>query len=291
MALTQQTDRYNSAETRDYLNERGSRYRRNVIALSTAAMASAWLPGLHLDANSIPFVGVEDTTWLWIAVGGVIAFNAIFMAFHAWQDLTLMQREFHAIHLGQPTVFVTGEPLHEYRDDGEISATYHRGGTAGTDFRVMYRETAGEKKPDGSPHYGGNNRKGLLVGPQDYLHLLRKRRFFFAAEIALPAVLFVLGMIAITSEALADTVDTPEPSKYGNAKCAYEAQLGDRASAFTNNIITTRNIEIERSGKNDKYGRALAKVRVGDEYLGDMLIDAGLAMPWTGRQFDWCGSR
>lgn len=28
--------------------------------------------------------------------------------------------------------------------------------------------------------------------------------------------------------------------------------------------------------------------RVDDEHLGDMLIDAGLAMPWTGRRVDWC---
>lgn len=84
-------------------------------------------------------------------------------------------------------------------------------------------------------------------------------------------------------------IDTPEPSKYGNAECAYEAELGDKASAFTKNIITPRKIEIEWSERNDKYGRALAKARVGNEYLGDMLIDARLAMPWKGRQFDWCG--
>lgn len=86
-------------------------------------------------------------------------------------------------------------------------------------------------------------------------------------------------------------VVTPEPTKYGNAECAYEAQLGDKASAFTENILTTRKIEIEWSGKTDRQRRALIKIRVGDEYLGDMLIDAGLAKPWRGRQFDWCGNR
>lgn len=85
-------------------------------------------------------------------------------------------------------------------------------------------------------------------------------------------------------------VDTPEPTKCGNAECAYEAQLGDKASDFTKNIITTRKIEIEWSGKDDRYKRALVKVRVGDKYLGDMLIDAGLAKPWRGRQFDWCSA-
>lgn len=84
------------------------------------------------------------------------------------------------------------------------------------------------------------------------------------------------------------TIDTPEPSKYGNAECPAEAKLRDKASEFTKDIIMTRAIKIEWSGKEDRYGRALAKVRVGDRYLGDMLIEAGLAKPWRGRQVDWC---
>lgn len=84
------------------------------------------------------------------------------------------------------------------------------------------------------------------------------------------------------------TIDTPEPSKYGNAECPAEARLGDKASQFTKKIITTRTIKIEWSGRKDRYNRELAKVRVGDRYLGDMLIEAGLAKPWKGRQVDWC---
>lgn len=84
------------------------------------------------------------------------------------------------------------------------------------------------------------------------------------------------------------SIDTPEPSNYGNAECAYEAKLGDKASKFTKNTILKRDIKIEWSGKKDRYDRHLAKVRVGNEYLGDMLIDAGLAKPWKGRQHDWC---
>lgn len=83
-------------------------------------------------------------------------------------------------------------------------------------------------------------------------------------------------------------IDTPEPSKYGNAECPAEAALGDKASRFTQKIIMTQNIEIEWSGRVDRYGRALAKVRVGSGYLSNMLIDAGLAKPWRGRQVDWC---
>lgn len=84
------------------------------------------------------------------------------------------------------------------------------------------------------------------------------------------------------------SIDTPEPSRYGNAECKKEAELGDRASKFTKDIIITRSIKIEYSGREDRYGRALARVRVGDRYLGDMLIEAGLAKTWEGRQVDWC---
>lgn len=83
-------------------------------------------------------------------------------------------------------------------------------------------------------------------------------------------------------------IDTPEPSKYGNAECPAEAALGDKASKFTKKVITTQHIDIEWSGREDRYGRALAKVRVGSGYLSGMLIDAGLAKPWRGRQVDWC---
>lgn len=84
------------------------------------------------------------------------------------------------------------------------------------------------------------------------------------------------------------SIDTPEPTKYGNAECPAEARLGEKASEFTEDIIPTRDIKIEWSGKEDRYGPALAKVQVGDRYLGDMLIEAGLAKPWKGRQVDWC---
>lgn len=83
-------------------------------------------------------------------------------------------------------------------------------------------------------------------------------------------------------------IDTPEPSKYGNAECPAEAALGDKASKFTRKVITTQHIEIEWSGREDRYGRALAKVRVDGRYLSGMLIEAGLAKPWRGRQVDWC---
>jgi micrococcal nuclease len=38
----------------------------------------------------------------------------------------------------------------------------------------------------------------------------------------------------------------------------------------------------------DPYGRTLADVRVADGDLGELLIAAGVAVPWAGRRHDWC---
>lgn len=199
MALSDRSVHYDSAETRDCLNERGNRYKRNTIALSSGAMAAAWLPGISLDLDKLSIITVVDPTWLWIATSAVIVFNAIFLAFHAWQDLTLMQRDFHAIHLGHPTVFITGRPHYEYDHKGEISAGYVRNTTDSGDFQIGYRSAASDLRSD-EPHFIGYEAKGLLVSRQDYYHLRRKRRFFFGAEVVLPAIFFVGGLAAIACE-------------------------------------------------------------------------------------------
>ena len=44
---------------------------------------------------------------------------------------------------------------------------------------------------------------------------------------------------------------------------------------------------IDRVGE-DRYGRTLASISIGDEDAGEHLIAAGLAVSWTGRRHDWC---
>lgn len=52
-------------------------------------------------------------------------------------------------------------------------------------------------------------------------------------------------------------------------------------------ILSSHEFTIEPSGK-DRYGRVLARFRIGDTAAGDMLIAEGLARRWRGRREDWC---
>lgn len=84
-------------------------------------------------------------------------------------------------------------------------------------------------------------------------------------------------------------VDTPE--KGGRAECEYEANLGEKASAFTQNKISTaKNIEINLVGW-DKYGgRVIGEVIVDGESLSNLLIQNNLAYPYDGQSAkrSWC---
>ena len=57
---------------------------------------------------------------------------------------------------------------------------------------------------------------------------------------------------------------------------------GPEATEFTRDFVDGRDIFLEFDGRRiDKYGRALAHVRVGDRMLGEELIRAGLARAAT----------
>jgi endonuclease YncB( thermonuclease family) len=83
-------------------------------------------------------------------------------------------------------------------------------------------------------------------------------------------------------------INTPEVSSPG---CAYEAQLGSRA---TNRLQVLLNqgaftLEPEGSGRDeDDYGRKLRVITRAGESLGGQLVAEGLAEPWRGYRSNWC---
>lgn len=82
--------------------------------------------------------------------------------------------------------------------------------------------------------------------------------------------------------------DTPEPTKYGNAKCAHEAQLGDNVTvAVTEWIKSARVVKIERDGIGF-YQRPLAHVWIDGVDLAETLIRVGAAQEYKGRKGNWC---
>jgi len=82
-------------------------------------------------------------------------------------------------------------------------------------------------------------------------------------------------------------INAPE---VGHPACAYEAELGGKATRRLLELLNAGAITLATEGRpTDRYGRALRVVRRGPQSLGGMLVAEGLAEPWTGHRRNWCG--
>jgi len=82
-------------------------------------------------------------------------------------------------------------------------------------------------------------------------------------------------------------INTPETSR---PECAFEAELGARATERLTVLLNDGPFELQTKGRNkDQYGRLLRTVYRDGESLGDMLVREGLAEDWKGRRSSWCG--
>ena len=81
-------------------------------------------------------------------------------------------------------------------------------------------------------------------------------------------------------------IDTPETHP---PRCAYEAELGDRATRRLRALLNEGALELETIDRDtDRYGRKLRRVVRDGRSLGDVLVGEGLARPYgTGRR-SWC---
>lgn len=90
-------------------------------------------------------------------------------------------------------------------------------------------------------------------------------------------------------------IDAPE---IHTPRCEAEAARGAEATRFVERLVASgRDINVERSGKQDKYGRTLAHLSVNGEDVGQALLTAGLAVrwrpghaAWVERERHWCGT-
>ncbi|MDQ3139252.1 MAG: thermonuclease family protein [Pseudomonadota bacterium] len=81
-------------------------------------------------------------------------------------------------------------------------------------------------------------------------------------------------------------IDTPETNP---PRCAYEAQLGERATQRLAVLLAQAPFKLEPIDRDaDQYGRKLRIVTRGGRSLGDQLVSEGLARTWTGRRQPWC---
>lgn len=82
-------------------------------------------------------------------------------------------------------------------------------------------------------------------------------------------------------------IDAPETA---SARCAYEAELGARATARLGELLNQGAFELRgyQGRDTDRYGRKLRVVMRDGRSIGDTLITEGLARRWNGRRMPWC---
>lgn len=82
-------------------------------------------------------------------------------------------------------------------------------------------------------------------------------------------------------------VDTPNIKRFAN--CDREAKLGEEAKRFVVDVIgKSKKQEIKFVGM-DKYNRILGQVYLDGKNLSDILLENGLAKPYTGgKKESWC---
>ena len=80
--------------------------------------------------------------------------------------------------------------------------------------------------------------------------------------------------------------DTPETTT-GICGGDFEKRLGRKAALRLQELLTNNDFTVHRDGE-DRYGRTLAVIQIGNTNVGDILIAERLARFWpTGDEF-WC---
>lgn len=82
-------------------------------------------------------------------------------------------------------------------------------------------------------------------------------------------------------------IDAPETEQ---AKCKSERDRGFAAKVRLRELLNAGGFEIQSFGTRevDQYGRKLRVVTRNGRSLGGMLVEEGLARPWTGHRMPWC---
>ncbi len=82
-------------------------------------------------------------------------------------------------------------------------------------------------------------------------------------------------------------IDAPETEQ---AKCKSERDRGFAAKVRLRELLNAGSFEVETFGTRDvdQYGRKLRVVTRNGRSLGGMLVQEGLARPWTGHRMPWC---
>ncbi|GAB5464144.1 thermonuclease family protein [Hoeflea alexandrii] len=78
-------------------------------------------------------------------------------------------------------------------------------------------------------------------------------------------------------------IDAPEP----RGRCYEELIAAAKATERLRVLLTENQFTIKRSGQ-DRYGRTLAKIMIGDRSAGEIMLSEGLVRKWRGKRETWC---
>lgn len=78
-------------------------------------------------------------------------------------------------------------------------------------------------------------------------------------------------------------IDAPEP----RGRCYEELIAAAKATERLRILLTENQFTIKRSGQ-DRYGRTLARIMLGDRSAGEIMISEGLVRKWRGQRENWC---
>ena len=81
-------------------------------------------------------------------------------------------------------------------------------------------------------------------------------------------------------------IDAPETHP---SRCPEEARLGNAATDRLQALLNAGPVTLAAADRDtDRYGRKLRVVMRGGKSIGAVLVDEGLARPWTGHREPWC---
>ena len=82
-------------------------------------------------------------------------------------------------------------------------------------------------------------------------------------------------------------IDAPE---LADPQCAAERQLAERSARRLLVLLNEGPFDMVTDIREDRdqYGRELKRLERDGQWIGDRLIDEGLAQPYLGRKGDWC---
>ena len=83
-----------------------------------------------------------------------------------------------------------------------------------------------------------------------------------------------------------DNIDTPEAGE--RAQCAAERAAAAAATVALRQLISRAgSVEVNRTGRADKYGRTIGFIRLDGDDFGRLMIAAGHARAWQGHRQPW----